>query len=135
MFSSDVQFYDLKDITFSENKVSIVSSTETLNIVKNSEELSFYDTSGNILNINQKNKNDEITITFEEEGYKDYSIILKKNLLTLKQKNTSVDFVILDDGIGLIGNSNKLVNQIEKAPSIGFEGKERLGPKEAIYIP
>ena len=70
MFSSDVQFYDLKDITFSENKVSIVSSTETLNIVKNSEELSFYDTSGNILNINQKNKNDEITITFEEEGYK-----------------------------------------------------------------
>jgi O-antigen ligase len=127
MFSSDVQFYDLKDITFSENKVSIVSSTETLNIVKNSEELSFYDTSGNILNINQKNKNDEITITFEEEGYKDYSIILKKNLLTLKQKNTSVDFVILDDGIGLIGNSNKLVNQIEKAPSIGFEGKERLG--------
>mgnify|MGYP001223050684 FL=1 len=127
IFSDVVQFYDLQDIIFSDNKLSLVSSTETLNIIKNKNEITFHDANGNMLNIGQKSKKDTIVISFKEDNYKDYSIEIEKNLMTLNQKGTSIEFAILDEGFSLIGNRNELVNKIEKAPSIGFEGKERLG--------
>lgn len=127
IFSDNVQFYDLKDITFSDNKLSVAGSTETLNITKDGNAISFFDTDGNALNVDQKTNNEVTTVTFKDEKYKNYSIKIDKNILVITQKAISMEFAIMENGFSLIGNNNKLVNQIEKAPSIGFEGKERLG--------
>lgn len=128
LFSDDAQFYDLKDITFEGNKVSIVGDTETLNIVLNGNLLNFYDTNGNLLDTNQTtNDNNEMYVSFIDENYKGYNITIKDSLLVLNQKNVTIEFWLHEGGISLIGNNKKLVNQINKAPFIGFEGKERLG--------
>jgi len=128
LFSDDAQFYDLKDITFEGNKVSIVGDTETLNIVLSGNLLNFYDTSGNLLDIEQTtNDNNEMIVSFVDENYKGYNITIKDSLLILYKKNVTIEFWLHEGGISLIGNNSKLVNQVVKAPSIGFEGKERLG--------
>lgn len=127
MFSGEVQFFDLKDITFSDNKVSIVSGTETLNITKNENGLKFLNTQGADLNIDIKDIGNAKTITFKDEDYMGYFLVIQGRKITVYQKLVELEFSILDDGFSLIGIGNKEVKQIEKPESIGFVGKERLG--------
>jgi len=123
----EVQFFDLQDIIIEDNKVSIVSSTETL-IIKNIDgNLSFYDREENELIFDAERINDGMKVTFKDIRYGDYVLNIKGNNIIINQKQVQFTLVAYEDSFVLVGVNGDETNRIEKAPSCGFKGKERLG--------
>lgn len=124
---SDAQFFDLQDIVFEDNSVSIISSTETLVIKNENRKLFLYDEKGNKLDIDWKKGEDTDIITIKDPKYKDYVLNIVGNILVVKQKETRIEFRANRYSYDLIGINGDETKEIEKAEAIGFEGKERLG--------
>jgi len=125
--SEEIEFFDLQDIRFNDNTAAIVSSTETLNIENRDNYLFFYDTEGNRLIPDMEQTEDSTLITFSEPLYKDYSLIIKGGVVTIKQKEVEFNIIWSDNKFSFLGMDNEYIDNIEKAESIGFYGKERLG--------
>jgi len=124
---SDAQFFDLQDIVFEDNSVSIISSTETLVIKNENRKLFLYDEKGNKLDIDWKKGENTDIITIKDPKYKDYVLNIVGNILVVKQKETRIEFRANRYSYDLIGINGDETKEIEKAEAIGFEGKERLG--------
>lgn len=127
MTSDEGQFFDLQDIIFEENTVSIVSSTETLTMENRDDDVFFYDTDGNEIKSTMKRTDDVTVITFTDPLYKDYRLTIKGNIITVNQKGVSFPLRGIKGGFKLIGINGEETDNIVKAASIGFEGQERLG--------
>jgi O-antigen ligase len=125
--SDEAQFFDLQDITFNDNTVSIVSSTETLTIENRENDLFFFDAMGNPVDINMQQSEGSTVIAFTDPSYKDYNLTIKGNIITVNQKGVSFPLRGIKGGFKLIGINGEETDNIVKAASIGFEGQERLG--------
>jgi hypothetical protein len=125
--SDEVDFFDLQDIEFKDNTVSIISSTETLTIVNQDNGLSFYDTSKNELKPTVQESEDSTVITFTNSLYKDYRLTAKGNTITVNQKGVVFHLRGMQNAFALVGINEDVIGGIVKADSIGFEGQERLG--------
>lgn len=69
--------------------------------------------------------------SFYDTRYSEYSFKTEQddnmNLILLELRGMKINFYFDESGIYLIGNHNRLVTEIKKAPSIGFDGRERFG--------
>jgi hypothetical protein len=127
LLSDEVEFFDLQDITFNDNKVSIISSTETLTIENRDNLLFFTDTEGKKLEPVMKEADGKTNISFADSAYKDYSITIKGNTVTVNQQGVSFQLKGETDGFKFKGDKGELIDNIIKPASLGFSGKERLG--------
>ncbi|MGI6124157.1 MAG: O-antigen ligase family protein [Acetivibrionales bacterium] len=125
--SDEAQFFDLQDITFNDNTVSIVSSTETLTIENRENDLFFFDAMGNPVDMKMQQSEGSTAIAFTDPLYKDYNLTVKGNIITVNQKGVSFLLRGIKGGFKLIGINGEETDNIVKAASIGFVGQERLG--------
>jgi len=125
--SDEVQFFDLQDIIFKDNTVSVVSSTETLTIEKRDDSLYFTDTEDQYLDPVIKEEEDIINVSFTDPAYKNYYITIEGNTITVNQKEVTFQLKLEEDGFKFIGSNGELIDNIIKPESLGFSGKERLG--------
>ena len=125
--SDEVQFYDLQDITFKDNTVSIISSTETLTIGISEDSLYFTDTQGKNLEPIMKEAEDKLNISFTDSVYKNYNITIKGGIFTIDQQGINFRLICENNEFKLLGTKEEQVDDIIKPASLGFSGKERLG--------
>lgn len=123
----EVQFFDLQDIVFDDNAVSIISSTETLVIKNEDRQMLLYDEEGNELDYDWKKDENINRITFKDPKYKDYVLDIKGDILIVNQKQAKIEFRANRYSYDLIGINGDETNYIEKPESFGFKGRERLG--------
>lgn len=127
MTSDEGQFFDLQDIIFEENTVSIVSSTETLTMENRDDDVFFYDTDGNEIKSTMKRTDDVTVITFTDPLYKDYRLTIKGNVITVNQRGVTFQLKGKHNAFKLIGANGEETDNIIKPASAGFAGMERLG--------
>ena len=127
----ETNYFDLKDIIFKDNTVSIVSGTETLVIeIGKEDELNCYDGQHNIIETKITEQEKNYIVTFIDERYKESynDIIIDGPLIKVNQKYASIEFYIMEDRtFNLIGIQGELTKTVEKAETLGFTGKERIG--------
>ena len=124
---NETQFFDLKDITFKDNTVSIVSATETL-VMKNEDlHLYFYDGNGKELEYEMTDQDGTTVVKFAAPEYKDYNLTVANDIVTVNQKQAQFKFRAGEDNFKLIGINGDETDDIEKPESIGFAGNERFG--------
>ncbi len=115
----------LEDIVLTEKMVSIVYGNNTLNLKLNNNEMQFSDADDKTLII----KNDPSgNITFEDERYSPYNILIDMSTNTLDIKIDKMGFILYIDptGFKFVGERNALVDEIDRPESFGFEGKEKF---------
>ena len=119
--------FDLQDITFKDNTVSIISSTETLTIGISEDSLYFTDTQGKNLEPIMKEAEDKLNISFTDSVYKNYNITIKGGIFTIDQQGINFRLICENNEFKLLGTKEEQVDDIIKPASLGFSGKERLG--------
>lgn len=122
----EVQFFDLQDIKFDKNTVSVVCSTESLKLKIENDRINFYDDKDNLLEYSMKEGNPD-RITFKNEEYRNYIIEIAGNVITVKQKQAEFKLKINKEDFEFIGINGDETKFMSKPESIGFAGKERLG--------
>ena len=127
--SDEIQFFDLKDITFKDNTASIVSGTETLVIkINEASQLNFYDADENELEYDMESTGSNATIRFTDFLYKDYILNVEGSAITVNQKQAKFNIKVVEDGtFKFIGINGDETNILEKPETLGFTGNERLG--------
>ncbi len=124
--------FDLKDIVFDDNKITIVTGTESLTIENRDNHLLFYGTDGNALEYS-KSENEDKTVTrvrFKDEKYKNFRIDVQGNIITFTHPSPYATFQIKvyeNAGFKLIGVNGHETDSIERYEHFGFEGREKLG--------
>lgn len=124
-------YYNLKDIIFESNSVSIVSETATLVIkVDEEEQFQFYDENNNIIKTKiDKRENDSYIRFYDSKYFNIYnSLTIEGPLIRVNQKYSSFPLYAMGDGtIRLIGLRGEPIIMIEKPETFGFIGKETIG--------
>lgn len=122
----------LKDITIQNDTVNIIFSNETLKIKSILNNITFQDGSDKELKTNGNKTNGEIT--FLDNNYKDYKIIIKDNSTTTEKKydlqvnknNLKMNFLLYNGKFNFINYKGEVVD-LKPVEKWGFEGKEKLG--------
>lgn len=118
----------LKDIKVSKSKISIVTTTETLNLEVGNGQLFLKDENNKVIMPKYNSETKEIKLL--DDRYKDYSIVMtviKDNNCMIVSKNPiKLFFEIGKDDISLIDNKDIKV-EIKPVESFGFKGLERIG--------
>jgi len=126
--SDETQYFSLQDIIFEDRKVTIKTSTESFVIkLSESSRLYFYNEADKALDYEMSDISGGKYIKFTEAPYKNYTITLKGDIITLNNRDAQVILRARDDSFKLIGNHGEEIDVIRKPEAIGFEGKERLG--------
>lgn len=127
----DSPFFDLQDIIFEDNTVSIVSGTETLVIEIDEEgKLQYYDSFHNTLKPLIYNREEDYVVNFSDEAYKNayrYLIIEDSLIKIYPQYAFFQIYAMPDNTFKLVGIKGELVDRIKKPETIGFTNKERIG--------
>lgn len=127
------QSYYLEDIVFEDKSVSIISKTETLTIQYSDSRLTFFDTDNNVLDINVKDNNQSKTITLDNPRYKNYTLIISGNIITIRQSSIEFAIKIGADTLRFIGINGDEPDKMEKPNSVDINGYEKLGSAR-VYI-
>lgn len=125
--SDQSQLFDLQDITFKDNTVSIVSSSETLTMENRDNDLYFYDTAGKELKSDMTRSEERTVITFSDSIYKDYVLTISGNIITVNQNGVAFKLRGKNNKFKLIVLDGAETDNIIKPESAGFVGLERLG--------
>ncbi|MCX7774006.1 MAG: O-antigen ligase family protein [Clostridia bacterium] len=124
---NEKDFFDLKDIKFGNQSVSIISSTETLTIKNIDSRLYFYGPDDKALDYNMSDNNGAKTIAFTDPVYKNYTITLNGDIIDVYQKQTQFKLRAGSDTFKLLGLNGDETNSVKKPETLGFSGQERLG--------
>ncbi|MGI6084164.1 MAG: O-antigen ligase family protein [Acetivibrionales bacterium] len=127
MTSNEAQAFDIQDIKFENNKVSIISASKTLTMENRDDDLFFYDTNGNEIKPTMKRSENITSISFSDPSYKDYSLTVKGRVITVNREGMIFQLKGKDNGFMFIGVNGDETDNIVKPASFGFAGKERLG--------
>ena len=124
---SQTRYVPIQEMVFDESSVQIITNENTLAIEVHEGQIYFKDQ--NDVDLDRYVTEDKYS--FYDSRYSEYSFKTEQddsiNLILLELRGMKINFYFDESGIYLIGNHNRLVNEIKKAPSIGFEGRERFG--------
>lgn len=126
-FTEKTEFYDLRDITLDGESVYIRGASETLQIKEMDSRLYFYDTEGKKLSSTFEQTGEKTLIRFSDEAYKDFSLELQMDVLSVYQKEMKFQLRIKEDGIKFIGLNGQEIDRLEQPEAWGFAGNERFG--------
>ncbi len=130
----DQENYGFNDLVFDGNKVTLDMTTEMLaiqviradnNLEYKLSDYIFSDGSSNMLT--PKYDEENYIITFQEEAYRDYIVYAPGNLVRLIIDEFVVDLGVDDIGAFKFIGPYLALEEIEKAPYWGFEGREKIG--------
>lgn len=117
----------LRNVTIDGNVASIITTTETLEMVLESGELSFKDGANGTLQINYDEAKNEIIVM--DDRYKQYQLSLSKlngqTVIMLNKESIKLFFLLGEKEINLINQVGKKI-RLQPTEMWGFEGKERL---------
>ncbi len=113
-------FLDMQDQTLTLKLTAVHE-----NLQYGSEDVAFYDTQSSPL---ETTYNEETNVVhFTDELYQSYSIIIRDNHFEIRYGRLHIDLAVGSDGkFYFVSKDGYLVSPVV-APSIGFEGKERIG--------
>lgn len=121
------RFARIEDIEIRKESITILNDQKDLIIEREDGEIKF-------MNAGQKELGvylEDGRYFFKNEGYEDFSYLFEKtesgNFILLKIKDTKINFLFNKSGAYIVGTHDRVYSSFNKAPYIGFEGRERFG--------
>jgi len=118
----------LQGLDINGNQATLVTSTETLVLSVDGDEIALKDKDSNPIRMSYERSTGVLNL--EDDRYKDYELKLGKmnnvNVLQLTKGLIKFKFQLAKDQVTLLNNKGQVVN-MEPVEKWGFEGKELLG--------
>jgi hypothetical protein len=114
-----------KDLVLAGKQASIIYGKDTLNLVLSGNQVLFNDTQGKELITKSVVANE---MTFEDKRYSSYKVVFdsSNNTFTITLNKMSVILYVDQTGFKIVGERGILLDKIEHAPFVGFNGQEKF---------